>query len=424
MSDSLLKVEISESGPCERTINVTVAADSVKSQREKVISEFRKEAKIKGFRPGKAPRKLVASTYADSIREELFQQVISDGFRQALEKEKIAPLSRPLVEKLDLAEDDQLTFQARFDVSPEIKLERYKKFRVEKKVRKLTGEDVERAIQNFREQRAHFIPKTGAADKGDYLLLDFSVLDEEGKSSPDGRRTNQLVMAGHPDELALFSHALVGLGEGLGQRIEIDFPADYPDETLKGRKVVYLVDVKGVRQKSLPELDDHFARQVSHTQDMEGLRKLIRESMEHEIEHNAGHQAEEDLFREIIEANPFEVPGSLVDSTIRQQIENIKREGRQLDEVEAAKIIRPSAEYAVKREYIILEIARKEGITVTDEDVRTRIEKYAAQLGKPLEEIQKDFRSKDALAHLHSLITVDKVVRFLLENNEIEQVDD
>ena len=418
----MLKVEMTESGPCERTMNVTVQPEAVKSEREKVVAEIRKGAKVKGFRPGKAPRNLIEKTYSDSIREELVQKVVSANFQKALEQEKIAPLNQPQVEKVDLEDDYKLSFQARFEVSPEIKLNRYKKFKIEKRVHKVKEKDVDSAIENLREQYANFIPKDGIADKGDYLLLDFTVLDEEGNTSPEGRRTNQLVMAGHEDPYALFSHALVGKGEGENQKIEIDFPEDYPDESLKGLKVTYMVDVKGVRQKSLPEVDDHFVKQVSQAKDLAALRAMIRENLEREINQRADRQVEEDLFKQIIEANPFDIPSSLVEATIKRQIENIKRQGRDVDENQMAELIRPSAEFAVKREYVIGEIMRKEEISVTDEEINAKIEEFAAQLDKSIEEVRKDFRSREAMNHLRSMISVDKVVQFLLENNDIKQV--
>ncbi|MBW1696371.1 MAG: trigger factor [Deltaproteobacteria bacterium] len=422
MSDSMLKVEVTESGPCERTMNVTVQPDAVKSEREKVIAGIRKEARVKGFRPGKAPRNLIEKTYAGSIREELVQKIVSENFQKALEQEKIAPLNQPQVEKVELDDDYRLSFQARFEVSPEIKLNRYKKFKIKKRVHKVTDKDVDSAIENLREQYANFIPKDGTADKGDYLLLDFSVLDEQGNTSPEGRRTNQLLMAGHEDPYALFSHALVGKGEGENQTIVIDFPEDYPDESLKAQKVTYLVDIKGVRQKSLPEVDDHFAKQVSQAEDLTALRAMIRENLEREINQRADRQVEEDLFRQIIEANSFDIPSSLVEATIRRQIENIRRQGRAVDENQMAELIRPSAEFAVKREYVIGEIIRREEISVTDEDINAKIEEFAAQLDKTAEEVRRDFRSREAMNHLRSMISVEKVVQFLLKNNDIKQV--
>jgi trigger factor len=370
------------------------------------------------------PANLIERTYAGSIREELLQKVVSKNFQKALEQEKIAPLSQPQVEKVDLEDDYKLSFQARFEVSPEIELARYKKFKIEKKVRKVSDEDVDSTIENLREQYANFVPKNGAADKGDYLLLDFSVLDEEGNTSPEGRRTNQLVMAGHEDSTALFSHALVGKSEGENQKIEIDFPGDYPDESLKGQRVTYMVDIKNVRQKSLPEVDDHFAKQISKTEDLAALRTMIWENLEREINQRADRQVEEDLFRQIIEAKPFDIPSSLVEATIQRQIENIRKQGQAGDEMQMAELIRPSAEFAVKREYVMGEIARREEISVTDEEINAKIEEFATKLDKTAEEVRKDFRSREAMNHLRSLILVEKVVRFLLENNDIKQVEE
>lgn len=419
-----LKVEVTESGPCERTINITVAAEVVKSEREKLVGQFRKESKIKGFRPGKAPRRMVESTYADSIREELLQNVVSESFQQALQEKEMSPLDRPMFDDVDLADDLSLKYTARFEVSPEIELKKYKGFKIEKKIQQVTDEDIDKTIEDFRDQQAHFEPKEGAAEKGDYLLLDFRVVDEDGETSDEGRRTNQLVMAGLEDELALFSHALVGLGEGNNQKIEVDFPGDYPDETLKDRKVIYMVDVKGVRQKKLPELDDDFARQAAQLDTVDELRKMVRERLEDEINRRADRDVEEQLFRRIIEDNQFDVPPSLVDATIRQQLANIRQQGRDVNEEEFVLAMRPAAEFSVRREYVINEVSKAEKVEVSDEDVTARIGRFAEQMDRPKEDIQQDFRSREAMSRLQSMILVDKVVDFLKENNSIRAVED
>ena len=134
------------------------------------------------------------------------------------------------------------------------------------------------ALDNLRERQARFVPKDGPALAGDYLLIDFVVLDEDGNPQTETERKNQLVMAGHEDPTALFSHKLVGLAEGDKKRIDVDFPEDFPDESLKGRSIGYNVEVSGVRSKTLPELDDHFATQVSQAENLDGqpLEKYVR----------------------------------------------------------------------------------------------------------------------------------------------------
>lgn len=424
MAETELKVEVTSSGPCERMMSVIVLPELVRSQRAKVIDELRKEITLKGYRPGKVPRDLIAKRFADSIKEELKQHVVTETFRKAVEQEKITPVSAPIVEDLKLEEDDGLSYKARFDVMPEIDLARYTGFWLEKKVHKVTDEDVDKGVANLREQYAHFVPKGGAAEKGDYLLIDFRLLDEEGKVTPDTERANQLVMAGMDDPMALFSRELVGKSEGNGQIIVIDFPADYPEKNLQGRKVTYQVDVKGARQKVLPELDDHFARQASDAQDLAGLKDIIRRNMEREITHQADRQAEDEIFRLIIEANPFNVPNSMVESAVKRQLESYKKRNQPVDEERLAQIMQPSAEFMIKREFIIREVASKEQIAVEEEDIISKMQQYADQLGSSIEEVRKDFRSREGMNYLHSVVQEDKVIKYLLENNDIELVEE
>jgi trigger factor len=190
--------------------------------------------------------------------------------------------------------------------------------------------------------------------------------------------------------------------------------------------VSYQVDVKGVRVKSLPELDDHFTQQVSRAENLADLKEIIRQNLQVEVDSRSRRGVEEELFRLIVEVNPFVVPSSMVESAVRRQIENTKGQypNQKIDEEEIARISRPIAEFNIKREYLIREIAKEEKIEVTPSDIETKIEEYAAQLGKPLEEVKRDFRSAEAANYLRSLILTEKVVQFLLKNNDIKEVEE
>ncbi|MCE5272003.1 trigger factor [bacterium] len=418
-----IKVEVKNGGPCERTLSVQIAAEEFNSEREKVLRQFRKEARIPGFRPGKVPLGMIESRFKDSIKEETVQNLVSNSFREALEQEKINPLGQPRVENLNVGEDNSISFDATVEVFPELKLEKYTGFEVEKKLRQVTDEDVERALADVREQNAHFAPKEGAAEKGDYLVMTFCVLNDESEPEEGTRRENQLVMAGHEDPAALFSHALVGLTPGEGQELTVDFPPDYSEESLKGRRVRYRVDVQSVRQKVLPELDDSFAAQVSHADTLDKLRGIIRHNMEHEIEHRAAHQVEDDLLAQIIAANDFELPGSLIEDAVSRRAEYIKQQnrGQDFEEAELRKAVRPGAITSLKREFIFHELSHREKIEVSPEDISAKIEEYASQLGKPVAEVQKDFRSARSMNQLRSMLLEDKVLDFLKSNNTVLQ---
>lgn len=418
---SNIKVEVKNGGPCERTLSIQIEAGEFGPEREKVVRQFRKEARIPGFRPGKVPAAMIESRFKDAIKEETVQNLVTNGFRQALEQEKINPLTQPKVENLNVAEDKSISFEATVEVYPEVKLEKYTGFEVEKKLHQVSDADVDKALADVREQHARFAPKDGAAEKGDYLVLNFCVLDDSGEPESGTKRDNQLVMAGHEDPTALFSHALIGLAPGEGQELSVDFPADYPEESLKGRNIRYRVDVHSVRQKMLPELDDSFATQVSAAENMDGLRGIIRRNMEHEIEHRAEHQVEDELFRQIIAANDFDLPASLIEDAASRRAEYVKQQsrGQDFDDAELKQAVRPGAIQSLKRELIIHELSHKEKIEVSQADISARIEEYAAQLGKPLDEVQKDFRTSRAMNQLRSMLLEDKVLAYLKQNNTV-----
>jgi len=163
---------------------------------------------------------------------------------------------------------------------------------------------------------------------------------------------------------------------------------------------------------------------VAQLDSMDALRGMVRERLEEEVGRRADRDLEEQIFRRIIEENQFEAPPSLIEATIHQQMDNIRRQGRQVNSEEFHAAMRPAAEFSVKREYLIHEISHADNIEVSDEDVNGRIELFASQMNQPVDEIRKDFRSREAMSRLQNMILVDKVVDFLKENNEIKVVDD
>lgn len=157
---------------------------------------------------------------------------------------------------------------------------------------------------------------------------------------------------------------------------------------------------------------------------MAGLKDIIRRNMEREITHQADRQAEDEIFRLIIEANPFNVPNSMVESAVKRQLESYKKRKQPVDEERLAQIMQPSAEFMIKREFIIREVASKEHIVVEEEDLIAKMQQYADQLGSSIEEVRKDFRSRDGMNYLHSIVQEDKVIKYLMENNDIELVEE
>ncbi|MEA2063337.1 MAG: hypothetical protein U9P14_06545, partial [Gemmatimonadota bacterium] len=182
----------------------------------------------------------------------------------------------------------------------------------------------------------------------------------------------------------------------------------------------------GVRTKSLPEPDDEFARSVSPDDDMEGLKLKLRQELEADVAQRANRVVEELLFRQIIEVNPFEVPSSMVEMVIGQRLKNASQQypNQDFDQDEFAQAARPSAEYGVKREYVIQEIIKKEQLEVEQAEIEAKIEEFAGQVGKSIDEIRKDFRSPEAAGRLGSLILEEKTVKFLMENNDIQEVEE
>ena len=420
-----LKVEVTESGPCKKRIAITVGAGEVKSERERIIADIRKNTAMDGFRKGKVPKSLIVGKFSDDIKSEVLHHLTEDAFRQALEDNKIEPITQPMVDKLDMADDDTLTFEAEVEVTPDTPIEKYTGFDFEKKVRKITDKNVSDTLDDLRERHADFEPKEGAAGKGDFLLADVVVIDEEGVADTENARKGQLIMAGHEDAGALFSHKLVGMSEGDDQRVEVPFPDDYQEESVRGKTIVYKVDVKGVKVKKLPEVDDEFAKSALQMDSIDDVKKIIRENLEREAGMIADRELEKIIFDKLIEENPFELPENLVNELIEREKQQVRQryKGQQMDEAQLEENIRPRVVYSVRRDYILGRIAETENIEATEDDMKLKMAEYAAQMGQNVESVQQDFARPEAMSRLRTMILEEKVVRILQEKNNIKEVD-
>ena len=420
-----LKVEVTESGPCKKRIAITVGAPEVKSEREKVIADIRKNTALDGFRKGKVPKAVIVGRFSEDIKSEVLHHLTENAFRQALEDNKIEPISQPMVDKLDMADDDTLTFEAEVEVAPDAPVDKYTGFDFEKKVRKITDKHIDDTLDDLRERNADFEPKEGAAEKGDFLLADVVVIDEDGNEDTENARKGQLIMAGHEDANALFSHKLVGISEGDDQRVEVDFPDDYQEESVRGKKITYKIDVKGVKVKKLPEADDEFAKSALQMDSIDEVKKLIRENLDREATMVADRELEKVIFDKLIEENPFELPENLVNEFIQREMQQVRQryQGQQMDEAQLEESVRPRVEYSVRRDYILGRIAEAEEVEATEDDIKLKMAEYAAQMGQNMESVQQDFARPEAMSRLRTMVLEDKVVRILQEKNNIKEVD-
>ena len=316
-----------ETASPRREIQVEVPAEEVSRETEIIVEKYRKLARLPGFRRGHAPASIIRQRFSEDLKTDIVEALVPRYFRKETEKQGLVPVSQPRVTDLQLHEGEPLRFKASFDVMPEIKVEGYTELRSEKPQIEVTDEEVEKSLENVREQHAAFTTVEGRqlAD-GDYAQasLDGQPKGETAAGQAETQPVHMdevLVEIGGKNTMPEFTENLRGAAAGDERTFDVVYPEDSADKRLAGKTFSYTVKIHSIKSKSLPELNDEFAKQLGEFSSLEEVRKRIREGMEAERKHDAEREAKDKLIGELIKRNDFEVPESLVEHQIDVRLE-------------------------------------------------------------------------------------------------------
>src|SRR5256886_9393692 len=309
---------------CRRELESEVPAEEVSKKMESVAKEFARLATIPGFRRGKAPVSLIRRRFADDIKGEVLQALVPERVEKALAEQKLSPVTQPKVEKLDFNEGQPVKFRAVFDVLPEFELGSYKGLELEMPTMDITDEDITKALEEMRERAAAFAPVEGRAiQDGDFAQVKLLGTPEGGGDPLQA--DSVLCHIGAEETMEPFNTNLKGANVGDHKNFDVEYPADYPDPKLAGKKFHYAVEILGIKTKKLPELNDDFAKDVSEAKTLEELKTKVREGLEHERDHRHKELLHERVLAELVKKHDFPVPESLVDNQMDVRLERVVR---------------------------------------------------------------------------------------------------
>jgi len=412
---------------CRRELDLEIPAEDVSKATDRVAKEIARVARVPGFRIGKAPISLIKRRFADDIKGEVLQSLVPERVEKAVAEQKLNPVSQPQVEKLDFADGQSLKFRAVFDVLPEFELGAYKGLEIEMPPMDVTDEDVNKQLEETRERAAAFAPVEGrAVENGDSAQLKL-LGTPEGGGEPI-QADSVLCHVGAEETMAPFNENLLGANIGDHKDFDVDYPADYPDEKLAGKKFHYSAELTGIKTKKLPELNDDFAKDVSDAATLEELKTKIRESLEHQRDHRQKDLQRERVIGQLVKLHDFPVPESLVESQMDVRLERMVRSlAQQGVDPRAVNLDWPvlrgrqqeRAKDDVKAELIIDRIASTENIDVTDEEVEHELQHLASHSGESAEAIRARLTKQEALDRMKAKLRSDKTLDWLAQNAKI-----
>jgi trigger factor len=387
----------------------------VRDAEEKAARRYATRVRLPGFRPGKAPAAMIKKRFADAIRQETLESLVQEAYKEVIEREQLKLASQPHVHDVKFGENEPLTFELHFEVRPEIELARTQGFRVQRTERHVTDEQVREQIDQVREQRATWTPVEDKPAPGDMVTVVLATADESG-AIPEGKQYPLVLGAGQ---------AIPGIEELImearpGQTVErpVKWPEDFPDEAQRSKTKTVRVTLQDVKRKTLPELDDAFAREVGDFDSIDALRKTIREDLEANATRETDSEVRQRLLDDIIGANQFDIPPSWVN-----QLVDAYANAYQIPDGEKERFateFRPMAERQVRRDLVIDTVAERESLTATEADLDDRIAETAAKRGADPGQLYASLQKAGRLKELERSITEDKVFKWLLERNTVE----
>ncbi|BCS53284.1 trigger factor [Geobacter sp. SVR] len=429
-----MQVTVEALNPVTKKVSIEIPSDQVDAEIEKVYSRIQKQARIQGFRQGKAPMHLVKRTYSDSMRDEVMRRFYDQTLFKALDEHKIEPVEAPTIESEILEQGTSFKYSALVEVMPEIELRDYSGLAVTKEKYVQKPESIEGELKRMQENMAQLVPvdDDAAVENGHKVTLDytFSVdgFPEETSNAEDAE-----VEVGENKLVPGFEEQLIGLKRGETREITITLPEGYRTPEAAGKPGVFQVTIKEIKRKELPELDDEFAQQFGENESMEQLRAKLAEYHEkHELE-RIENDLKENVIQALIEKNPLEVPKSMVKRQLDHMLENfrnrLKGQGMSLemmglDEEGFRQRFRDSAENKVKGGLLLMALVEKENISANDEDFEQRYEQIAAGNPDMLNRVKEYYHSnKNAKNALVAEIKEDKAIRFLLDSAVITETE-
>jgi trigger factor len=424
-----MDVQLEETGQFGRKVSVTIPAPEVDKAFNAVYKDIAKNARVPGFRPGKAPRGVLEKHYASQVQSEVRERLVGDSLYRALQDKKVSPIGAPHIHLGSLAPGGAFSYTAEFEVQPDIEVKKSKGLKVEKVVAEVTETEIDEQLETMRKQGAQLVPVLirDTVENGDVVLVDYEGT-MGGVAFQGGKAENALIEIGAEGYLKEFQDGLLGARVPGERVVQVDFPADYGVKTLAGKPATFKIKVKEIKKKELPALDDEFARDLGE-ETLAALKEKVRESMTEHKKRETEAQQRKKVLEALVSANPFEVPPSMVNEQAERMIAGAHARvqqmvGKKIDlgAEELQKLrddSKTDAEFQVRSGLLLLAVAEQEKMKVDNSEIDAEIEKMAEQAGEHAARVRAAYGEPEMKNRLGYRLLEDKAINYLLSNAEL-----
>ena len=416
-----MNVTVESTGALERRMRVELPIDAIEQQVDSRLQSVGRTAKIKGFRPGKVPPKVVRQRYGKQVREEVLSEVLQKSYTDAVTQEKLNPAGGP---KIETEAEDGKTFAyvATFEVMPEVALKNLDKIKVEKPDVQIGDADLDDMLMSLRKQKATWETVDRKAKDGDRVVVDFAG-EIDGEAFQGGSGTEIPVVLGEGQMLPDFEKGLKGIKAGDEKTFKVKFPKEYHAEDLAGQKADFSITTHRVEEQVLPELNDEFAEMFNVTEGgLERFMTDVRENMEREAEQKVSGDIREQVMEALLDANPIDIPQTLKHQEAHAlQHEAMQRMG--IEDHDAAPPIDNFSEAAEKRVrlgLLLRQVIADQGLKADEARVRERVEEMCASYENSADMVEIYMNNPQAMQQLEPMVVEQMAIDWLMENGKIK----
>jgi len=409
-----MNIEITpqKSDGLERLIQVRVPVETVRDAEDQAARRYASTVRLPGFRPGKAPAAMIKRRFKDAIRQQVIESLVQEAFKEVMDREKYEVASQPHVHDVKFEEGQPLSFELHLEVRPEVTLSSTTGFRIERNVAQVTDATVTEQLDQMREQKAAWSPVDDKPQPNDMVTVQLALADESGKLS-DSKEYR--IVLGSDQAIPGVEELIMTLTAGETAERDVRWPDDFPDESQRGVTKPVRVTLEEVKRKTLPPLDDDFAREMGDFDSLDALKSAVRKDLESNAEREADASVRQQLVEEITAANPFDVPPSWINQLVSAYLQAYQIPEDGADRFRAE--FRPVAERQVRRDLIVETIAKDQNLAATEADIDERVAEVAAARNTDPGQVYASLQKAGRLKEIEQGITEDKVFKWLIQQN-------
>ena len=430
-----MKTELKEISPTRKQIDIEIDAEAVRAVYDRISDNYARSASVPGFRPGHAPRAVVRTRFKDQIRTEVLRELLPTAVQQAVEEHKLEPLGEPELnlensEGLNQLGQQPIAFNVNIDVLPEIKLGEYKGLEAARRTRAVKDEDVERVIEQLRENSASLEPvEDRGAQIGDTVTANFhGKFVDTPEAEPINVQDVDVVLGGE-GVVPEMTDNLTGAKADDEKTFPVNYPEDFSAKGLAGKNLEYTVKVNAVRTKELPELDDEWAQSLGdEIESLEQLREKVRSDLEAQAKDEAEGRMRSELLRKLVDAHEFELPERLVAQQTEHRFESVVRDmishgidprNQELDWEKARDSLKEQASFDLRSSLLLERIADEENLEVTDQEIEDEINAIADASRQTAEQVRAILTKQGGERSIAPRLRNRKALDFLVANGRV-----